>query len=208
MLTNIPATPPDAWITLQDEEQFADRPEIALLQGKLGKRFLGWRGFQGDFTLLIAPDALLEALTLLKAELQFDHLSFMSCAHWPEKPAEGFQLAYQLYSRDRAVWARITCYLPDEPGAHIPTVTGIYPGAEWHECEAYDLFGIRFDHHPHLRRLLTPGMYDEFPLRRDFPLEGQDLRDFQKRLIGQWNTEGRTDYQGSLADAWIDRHTT
>ena len=105
MLTNVPATPPDAWIALQDEQQFAERPEIALLQEALGAGYLGWSGFQGDFAIGVAIGSLLKALETLKARSEYDHFSFMTCAHWPENPKEGFQLVYQLYSRSRASWA-------------------------------------------------------------------------------------------------------
>jgi len=147
-------------------------------------------------------------LRLMKTEGGYDHFSFMTCAHWPEHPAEGFQMVYQLYSRATATWVRIQTWIADHQPNHFPTVCGVYPAAEWHECEVYDLFGITFDKHPNLRRLFTPEMYDEFPLRRDFPLEGPELREFQKRLISQYNdTEDSMDYNGSLADEWIDRHT-
>ena len=208
MLTNVPPTPPDAWVTFQDEAQFEGRPEIALLSENLGADYLGWAGFQGNLAIAVAPGALLKALGLLCDRLSYDHLSFMTVVHWPETPKEAFQLAYELFSRQNATWVRIKCFLPHSPNPHIATATTVYPAADWHECEAYDLFGVTFDGHPNLRRLLTPGMYDEFPLRRDFPLDGEALREFQKRLIGQWNTETDHDWKGSLDDKWVDRQNS
>lgn len=206
MLTNVPPTPPAAWVTLQDEQQFAERPEIRLLEERLGAGYVGWRGFQGNLVIGVVPSAVIAALKLLKEESRYDHFSFMSCAHWPEKPGEGFQMVWQLYRRDQATWVRVETWIPDQALVHFPSVCAVYPAAEWHECEVYDLFGITFEKHPNLRRLFTPGMYDEFPLRRDFPLDGAPLRDFQQKLIAQWNDSGQShDHTGSLADEWMDR---
>ncbi|MEO7993048.1 MAG: NADH-quinone oxidoreductase subunit C [bacterium] len=208
MLTKVPATPPESWITLQDEQQFADRPEIALLESRLGDKYQGWSGFQGNLTIAVASGALLDALKTLRDHAGYDHFSFMTCSHWPETPDEGFHLVYQLYNRATAAWVRIKCFVADTPHATIASACAVYPAAEWHEDEVWDLFGITFAHHPNPRRLLTPDMYDGFPLRRDFPLEGEPLREFQDKLINQWNASDSRDYQGKTGDPWMDRLST
>lgn len=210
MLTNVPPTAPDRFVEFQDEQQFADRPEIAILETALGKGYLGWSGFQGNLTIAVAADSLIEALRLLKTEGQYDHFSYMTASHWPETPKEAFHLVYQLYNRTLATWVRLKCFLPASVSTHAPvqvaSATAVYPAADWHECEAWDLLGLHFEGHPNLRRLLTPGMYEGFPLRRDFPLEGAELRAFQSQLIEQWNSDPDHDRKGSTDDFWIDRY--
>ncbi|HYE77158.1 MAG TPA: NADH-quinone oxidoreductase subunit C [bacterium] len=210
MLTNVPPTATEQFLELQDEQQFAGRPEIPLLEGALGKGYLGWSGFQGNLTIAVAPEAAVEALRLLRDEGGYDHFSYMTASHWPETPREAFHFVYQLYSRQHATWVRLKCFLPAPREQHgpiaLPTATGVYPAADWHECEAWDLLGIHFDGHPNLRRLLTPGMYEGFPLRRDFPLEGAELRAFQTQLIEQWNSDPDHTDKGSTDDFWIDRY--
>ena len=70
-----------------------------------------------------------------------------------------------------------TSGIEDDPGLHIETSTDIWPGAEWREREVFDMFGIRFDGHPDLRRILLWKDYPAHPLRKDYPLKGRKERD-------------------------------
>ena len=68
----------------------------------------------------------------------------------------------------------------DDPDLHIPSVCGVWPGAEWNEREAFDMFGVRFDGHPDHRRILTWEAYPAHPLRKDYPLRGRGEREAYK----------------------------
>jgi NADH-quinone oxidoreductase subunit C len=83
-----------------------------------------------------------------------------------------FDVAYHL--TNVGTGERITLRVAVEDGDEVPTVTGVWRGANWHEREAFDMFGIRFAGHPDPRRILMPEEFDAYPLRKDFPLEGRE----------------------------------
>ena len=81
-----------------------------------------------------------------------------------------FEVVYHLLSMKHN--HRIRLKLATDEDTPVPTITGVYPNADWYEREAFDMYGIAFDGHPDLRRLLTDYGFDGFPLRKDFPLTG------------------------------------
>jgi NADH-quinone oxidoreductase subunit C len=87
------------------------------------------------------------------------------------RPEERFEVVYNLYSLKNREYVRLKV-LVDERDLTVPTVTGVWPGANWHERETYDMFGIVFTGHPDLRRLFMPEEFEYFPLRKDFPTMG------------------------------------
>lgn len=121
--------------------------------------------------LFVPPEDLVELCLLLRddAELQFNFLSDICGVDFhPETPR--FQLVYHLVSIPNHWRLRLKCQLGDPPVA--PTITQVWTTANWHEREAYDMYGILFDNHPDLRRLYMWDEFDGFPMRRDFPLRG------------------------------------
>jgi NADH-quinone oxidoreductase subunit C len=95
---------------------------------------------------------------------------------WPESK-ERFEMVYEFYSIRRRQRIRLKARVTEED-CTIDSVVGIWKGAEFMEREVYDMMGIRFNHHPDLRRILLPEEYDEgYPLRKDFPLVGKGWRD-------------------------------
>ncbi len=128
-----------------------------------------WRG---ELTIVVAPEHLRRVCAYLQAEpgLQFNFLSDVSAQdRFPLEPR--FDVNYHLLSipNRQALRVRIRLHGSD-PVAD--SVTGIWPTAEWHEREVFDLFGIRFNGHPDLRRILMPEDWEGHPLRKDFPVEG------------------------------------
>jgi NADH-quinone oxidoreductase subunit C len=127
---------------------------------------------RGEITVLVQPDQLLASLEYLKsqADLGFDFLSDVSATDWPES-APRFWLAYHLYSVPHRHRVRVKVGLPeDQP--RIATSTGLYPTADWLEREVFDFFGVVFDGHPDLRRIIMPDDWDGYPLRKDYSLGG------------------------------------
>src|SRR5205809_213453 len=105
------------------------------------------------------------------ADLKFSFLAELTAAdYWPREPR--FEIVYVLVSIEHKLRLRMKTRL-DGAGAHVATVSGIWPAANWLEREVYDLFDIKFDGHPDPRRLLMPEDWEGFPLRKDYPVQIQ-----------------------------------
>ncbi len=125
----------------------------------------------GDWSIVVAPSRLLEAMTHLRDApgAAFDFCSDVTATDWPPR-AERFDVIYCLYSTTLRQRVRVKVRAKD--GAGVPSVTGIWPAANWFEREIFDLFGITFEGHPDLRRILMPDEWQGHPQRKDYPLEG------------------------------------
>jgi NADH-quinone oxidoreductase subunit C len=160
----------------------------------------------GETTLVVDPARLIEACTCLRDEHGFRFLSDLTAADylgWNELPVAGywgqaggrdvnapgsaalgkapsrkpkrFALNYHLLAlREGAPRVRVQVWLDD--GESVPTVIPVWPTADWHEREAWDLMGIRFDGHPNLVRILLEDDWEGHPLRKDYPVGGEPVR--------------------------------
>jgi NADH-quinone oxidoreductase subunit C len=136
----------------------------------LGDRLVDKIEFRGETTFVIAPADLREVAKFCRDELSFDYLlDITSVDNFGEEPR--FDIVYELYSMSVAIHVRLKLHLSEEEG-EVPTVSDLWPTANWHEREVYDMMGIRFSGHPDLRRILMWDGYPYFPLRKEFPLEG------------------------------------
>ncbi len=155
---------------------------------KFGPAILGTHDFRGDETMVVGRDSLHEVLHHLKEDPQFyfnvlmdltavDYLAYPSPFPLPrggEGGGEGvrgprFEVVYHLYSMEKNHRLRIKVPV-EETDSVIPTAAGLWAAANWYEREIWDMFGIRFEGHPNLKRIL---MYEEFvghPLRKDYPV--------------------------------------
>jgi NADH-quinone oxidoreductase subunit C len=128
--------------------------------------------FRGETTVVVPPQHLARAAEFLAGEpsLRFTYLSDITVVdRFPMEPR--FELNYHLLSIDRGLRVRLRVRLAGlEPS--VPTLTPVWPTANWHERENFDLFGIRFHGHPDLRRILMPDDWEGYPLRKDYPVEG------------------------------------
>ena len=125
-----------------------------------------------EATVVIQRDDLLAALAWLRDApgVTLDTLSSVTATHWPDRdPA--FWVVYELRSTALAQRLRVKVPLRDDD-QHVPSVTGLFPTANWHERETYDLYGIVFDGHPDLTRILMPADWSGHPLRKDESLGG------------------------------------
>ena len=129
-----------------------------------------------EVTAIADRSDLLGALERLRndTELSFDFLSSVSATDWPGRSPR-FWVAYELYSLAHRHRLRVKVGLPEED-PRVPSVTPAYPTANWHERETYDFFGIVFDGHPDLRRILLPDGWESHPLRKTEELGGVNTR--------------------------------
>jgi NADH-quinone oxidoreductase subunit C len=129
--------------------------------------------FRDEVTLITTPDQLIALLTHLKGEQKFEMLVDVTCIDYlPKEPR--FGVLYQLNSLSRNIRVRVKTLL-SEFDPHVPSACPVYMNADWLEREVYDLFGIIFDGHPDLRRILLPLGYEGHPLRRDVPYTVEEV---------------------------------
>jgi NADH-quinone oxidoreductase subunit C len=126
--------------------------------------------FRGETTVVIPRERLRRAAEFLAAHLGFTFLSDITAVdRFPLEPR--FELNYHLLALDRQERLRLKVRVSGGDPV-VPSVTAIWPGANWHERESYDLMGIRFEGHPELTRILMPDDWEGYPLRKDYPVEG------------------------------------
>jgi NADH-quinone oxidoreductase subunit C len=125
----------------------------------------------GELTLTVDPARVTETLQFLRDDSAAEFVSIIdiSAVDYPEREKR-FDVVYHLLSPklNRRIRVKVTTG-QDTP---IPSATAVYPGADWYEREIYDLFGVLFDGHPDLRRILTDYGFEGHPLRKDFPMTG------------------------------------
>lgn len=144
---------------------------IDSLRSAFSTDVVGTSEFRGEQTVLVAKSALLTVLTHCRDALGFDGLvDITTIDHLGADPR--FEVVYELYSYAANVSLRIKAATAEDE-AEFPSATGVWPAANWHEREAYDMMGIRFAGHPDLRRILMWEGYPFFPLRKEFPLAGK-----------------------------------
>lgn len=124
-----------------------------------------------ELTLISVPGSLIELMTFLRDDAQCQFVSFIDICgvDWPGRP-ERFDVVYHLLSPRQNVRIRVKIMTSED--APVPSLTPVFPGADWFEREAYDLYGILFTGHPDLRRILTDYGFRGYPLRKDFPTTG------------------------------------
>jgi NADH-quinone oxidoreductase subunit C len=157
----------------------------AYLGDQLGAKLLGSELALGELTITVARDDIPEVIRFLRDEsrCRFGSLIDICGVDYPQRE-ERFDVVYHLLSP----WLnhRIRVRTRTDAATPVPSVVGLFAGADWYEREAYDLYGILFAGHPDLRRLLTDYGFQGHPLRKDFPLTGfVELRydNEQKRVV-------------------------
>jgi NADH-quinone oxidoreductase subunit C len=147
-------------------------PELLASLGQfLGPKIKQKIEFRGETTLVIDRADLREIAKFCREELAFDYLlDISSVDNFGEEPR--FEVVYELYSMALGVHLRLKLRV-SEDDATIDSVSDIWPTADWHEREIYDMMGLRFNGHPDLRRILMWDGYPFFPLRKEFPLAGK-----------------------------------
>lgn len=142
------------------------------LREKFGDLVSAPSEFRGEVSLKIADaKRIVEVCAFAKKELGFDYLVDVSSVdNYGEDPR--WAIVYHLYGIGHKQYLRLSTTVSEEK-SELPTITGVWRTADWHEREIYDMMGIRFRNHPDLRRIIMWEGYPYFPLRKDFPLAGK-----------------------------------
>lgn len=173
-----PATP----VPGRDEKRLAEfsvHPAAAAVAAKFGTDGLSLEEYVGQVRLVVPRARLLEILSFLKtdAALEFDYLMDVVGADYLHfrGARHRYAVTYSLLSHrhNKRLWVRVWL---DDGDLRLPTVYDLWNGADWLEREVYDMFGIVFDGHPDLRRVLLPKDFRDHPLRKDYPLTGKGER--------------------------------
>jgi NADH-quinone oxidoreductase subunit C len=127
--------------------------------------------FRGETSLTVQVDEIARLSLFCRDQLGFDYLLDLSGVdHFGDEPR--YEVVYELYSMAKGEWLRLKVKV-SEDSLEVPTVSTVWSTADWHEREAFDMYGIRFKGHPNLVRILMWEGYPFHPLRKDFPLGGK-----------------------------------
>lgn len=144
------------------------RPNLEQFGGTLSEAL-------GETTVRLPREKLLAACRYLQTECGFDMLTDIAGVdNYGEDPR--FEVVYHLYSFTHRCWLRLKVAVPEDD-MQVNSVTDLWRTADWHEREAFDMYGIRFRNHPNLKRILMWEGYPYYPLRKDFPLAGMDAEE-------------------------------
>jgi NADH:ubiquinone oxidoreductase subunit C len=146
----------------------------ARLQDRFGDAVLGWEENFGEAVVRLRPEVLPEVGAYLKGEpeLSFDFFDFLTAV---DREEEGFELVVEVASLRLGHRLRLKALLPrDDPRA--PSLTRVWAGANWHERETAEMFGITFEGHPNLAKLLLPEEFEGYPLRKEFTLAAREAK--------------------------------
>ncbi|MCY7375902.1 MAG: NADH-quinone oxidoreductase subunit C [Pyrinomonadaceae bacterium] len=127
----------------------------------------------GEVTIFVPRESIVDVCWVLKTQHDFNMLADLCGADRGPEEDPRFEVNYHLFSTKHHNRLRLKV-LVSEDDAHVPTVVTVWKTANWHERETYDLFGVIFDGHPDLRRILLPSDFDGHALRKDYPLRGYE----------------------------------
>lgn len=157
-----------------------ERLEVAKIKERYPEAIERLYEFRGDTWLYIKKEYLLAVCYLLRddPDLQYLYISDVMGIDWLPKweageKAKRFEVVYNLYSPKH--FSRLFLKVEVEEEESLPSVTEVWEGANWPEREVFDMFGIRFENHPHLKRILMPDDWVGHPLRKDYPLGGERI---------------------------------
>lgn len=158
---------------------------IDAAKAAIGSTFIEGKDAVGEISITVTRNGLIQAMMTLRDTpgLEYQQLMEIAGVDYPERP-ERFEVCYHLLSltQNRRIRVKVTT----DEDTPVPSVTAIWPVANWLEREVYDMYGVLFDNHPDLRRILTDYGFQGHPQRKDFPLSGYvELRysEEHKRVI-------------------------
>ena len=182
-------------------------PSAERIRSRFPSAFVRAEVIWGETTVYVKPEAVHEIVRYLHDDVseQYDYLSDVTAVEYRDLEL-ALQVVWHLRSLPYRRFIRLKAEIQKGEPLRVPSVFSIYAGADWLERECYDMFGIQFDGHPDLRRILMWEQYAEgFPLRKDFPLRGRFSRSEQLRQALAAEPESRYSLtELTIADAFED----
>jgi NADH-quinone oxidoreductase subunit C len=169
-----PPKPPAVMVTTPWESELAQE-----VKAHFGESVREAVSYLGQNFFVVKPDSALPVIEFLKLEADFDYLVDVTAVDYPQKP-ERFELIYILYSHPRNERIRVKTMIP--LGFRPKSIYSAHLTADWLEREVYDMFGIEFDGHPNMKRILMPDEWEGYPLRKDYGIIQQDNRWVRENL--------------------------
>jgi NADH-quinone oxidoreductase subunit C len=150
-------------------------------------------GIDGILAVEIDREQVADVLRKMRDDsvLQFNFLSSLNGMHFPQNEGRELGVVYHLHNWVKNFRMRVKIFFPIS-NPHVPTLTGVWPTANWMERQEYDFFGIVFDGHPDLRRILNVDDLDVFPMRKEYKMEDGTRTDKDDRFFGRDGHEGRS----------------
>jgi len=170
-----PPKPPPGMATTPWESRLA-----ASLKEQFGDRIREFSTYAGQNFLVAEPESAISILEFLKIEEEFEYLVDLTAVDYPKREKR-FDVVYVLY-RFPPHNERLRVKILVADGEKVPTATGVHPGANWLEREVYDMFGIVFEGHPDMKRILLPEDWQGHPLRKEYGIIQQDQRWVRENL--------------------------
>ena len=182
-------------------------PSADRIRDRFGSSFVRAEVTWGETTVFVRPESVYDIVRYLHddASEQYDYLSDVTAVEYRDLELP-LQVVWHLRSLPYRRFLRLKAEIPKGAPLRVPSVMPIYSGADWLERECFDMFGIQFDGHPDLRRILMWEQYAEgYPLRKDFPLRGRFSRSEQLRQALAAQPESRYSMtELTIADAFED----
>lgn len=151
------------------------------LKEKFAAAILDVAEFRGEVTVTVKKDAILDVLSFLKQSLQYNQLTDLTAVDYLGKKEDRFMMVYQLLSIAHKDRLRVKTPVSGDC-CSVPSATAVWSTANWLEREVYDLFGVSFENHPDLRRILMTPDWEGYPLRKDYPVQGPGREPYKGRL--------------------------
>lgn len=157
---------------------------INTIKAKYEEEILHYEMLYDFLTISLKKDKIVEIIRYLHdhPDTKFQYLTTLCGIHYPE--LNQIAVMYQLHNLSSNLRLRLKVYLPEE-NPIVPTLTTVFPAANWMERETYDFFGVTFKGHPNLKRILNVEEMTIFPLRKEYPLEDQVREDKNDTLFGR-----------------------
>jgi NADH-quinone oxidoreductase subunit C len=155
-------------------------PLVDALKEKFGDQFVKAYSFIGQNQIEVKKDRIVEIMTFFRDNTIFplNYLADETAVHWPK--TEEFEIVYILYSMEKKEYLRVKTRIKEvDP---IESIFSVWSTADWLEREVYDMFGVRYQNHPNLKRILLPEDWVGFPLRKDYNIRLQDVEWVRKHL--------------------------